>query len=296
MNYIGIDLGGTNLKGVLLDESGNVLFQKQIPTEDDGSGLWKQNVKKLVAILIENTAGQIAGIGISAPGLPDLENKVISFLPNRLIGLENFDWSAFLGYPSFVINDAHSALLAETSFGIAKGYKNVVLITLGTGVGGGILINGKLYQGLSQMAGHLGHISVDAQDDETSIVGMPGSLEYAIGNYSVKKRSMGKFETTYDLVEAFNKGDHWAALVWLNSIKKLAVAIASISNLLSPEMIVISGGISLANEALFEPLDTYLAIFEWRPGGKKTIIKQAQFGDIAGAMGAAGFLKEKMIN
>lgn len=286
---MGIDLGGTNVKGILVNDEGEILKQHYIATQDDSEGKWRANVLEMVNYLRNYWQQPIHSIGLSSPGLPDAHNRCISFLPNRLAGLENFDWGEYFQQTTHVINDAHSALMAEATFGVAKGYRHVVLLTLGTGVGGGLLINGQLYQGLSQMAGHLGHLSLHATDDEVSIVGTPGSLEYAIGNYSVAKRSKNRFRSTWELVEAYRQGDAWAALVWLTSVQKLAVALSSITNALSPELIVLAGGITLADDALFGPLKQYLNLYEWRPGGKQTPIVQAHFGDMAGAIGAAGF-------
>jgi glucokinase len=293
MVYIGIDLGGTNVKGLIINEKGEVLKQHYIPTQDNGDFAWRVNVKEMVDYLAGCTEHKIVGIGMSAPGLPDEQNRCIAYLPNRLNGLENFKWGEYLGYATYVLNDAHSALMAEATFGAAKGYKNVVLLTLGTGVGGGIMINGQLYQGLAQMAGHLGHIAIDSQDDELSILGSPGSLEYAIGNYSIKKRSLGKFESTWQLTEAYRKGDSWATLIWLTSIKKLAISISSLINALSPEIVVLAGGITLADEALYKPLQEFMDLYEFRPN-KQTPIVQAYFGDMAGAIGAASFAINKM--
>jgi glucokinase len=294
MVFIGIDLGGTNIKGVLVNEAGEVLRQHYVPTHDDPEGRWRENVLEMVRYFRSYWQEPITAIGLSAPGLPDRHNRSIAFLPNRLPGLENFVWEDYLGLPTYVLNDAHSALMAESSFGVAKDCKNVVLITLGTGVGGGILINGQLYQGLAQMAGHLGHITVNAQDDECSIVGLPGSLEYAIGNYSIERRSRGRYTSTWELVEAYRKGDTFATYTWLTSIKALAVALSSLVNALSPECIVLAGGITLADETLFGPLREFMDIYEWRPGGKSTPIRQAHFGDMAGAIGAAGFALKKV--
>ncbi|WP_428661533.1 ROK family protein [Runella sp.] len=296
MHIIGIDLGGTNVKGIVIDETGTILKQHYVATQDTGDTTWRVNVLEMVLYLKSWLQGPVAAIGMSAPGLPDEHNSCIAFLPNRLNGLENFIWTHYLGEKSFVLNDAHSALMAEAAFGVAKGYKNVVLLTLGTGIGGGLLINGQLYQGLNQMAGHLGHFSLNATDDEVSIIGMPGSLEYAIGNYSVAKRSKGRFESTWELVEAYRKGDAWATLVWLTSLQKLAVALSSLINAFSPELIVLAGGITFADGALFEPLKQYMDLYEWRPGGKQTPIVQAHFGDMAGAIGAAGFALSKIKN
>ncbi len=293
MKYIGIDLGGTNVKGIIIDELGNIIKQHYIATQDNGDMTWRVHVLEMVLYLKNWLQEPIAAIGMSAPGLPNESNTCISFLPNRLNGLENFIWSDYLGDQTYILNDAHAALMAEATFGVAKGYKNVVLLTLGTGVGGGILINGSLYQGLGQMAGHLGHISVNANDSDHSIVGMPGSLEYAIGNYSIKSRSLGRYESTWELVESHKKGDHWATYIWLHSIHTLAVSCSALINVLSPEMIILAGGITMSDNALYEPLHTFMDKYEWRAGGKKTPIIQAYFGDMAGAIGAAGFAIER---
>lgn len=293
---IGIDLGGTNIKGVLVDEDGQVHKQHYIPTRDTGDGSWRLNVLEMVNFLRNFWQKPIAGVGISAPGLPDAANTCIAFLPNRLSGLENFHWGDYFGEPTAVLNDAHAALMAEAHFGAAVGCRNALLLTLGTGVGGGLLINGQLYQGLSQMAGHLGHLTIEAANDVQSIVGMPGSLEYAIGNYSIAQRTCGRYDSTWALVEDYRKGHPFATWVWLNSVQKLAVALSSLINVFSPERIVLAGGITLADDALFEPLNTFIDLYEWRPGGKQTPIVQAHFGDMAGALGAAGFAINKNLD
>ncbi|MFN8355384.1 MAG: ROK family protein [Spirosomataceae bacterium] len=296
MHYIGIDLGGTNVKGIIMTQSGEVLKQHYMATQDNGDTSWREQVLEMVLYMRNYLQQPIAAVGLSAPGLPDAQNQCIAFLPNRLNGLEGFVWGERFSLPTFVINDAHSALMAEARFGVAKDLRHVVLLTLGTGVGGGLLINGELYQGLSQMAGHLGHISIHAQDHTQSIVGAPGSLEFAIGNYSVAQRTHGQYQSTWELVEAYRQGDHFATWVWLNSVRDLAVGLSSIINAFSPEAIVLAGGITLADDALFGPLASFLNRYEWRPGGKTTPILQAQFGDMAGAIGAAAFAIGKVSN
>jgi glucokinase len=287
---IGIDLGGTNVKGILMREDGEILKQHYIPTKDDAEGKWRENVLEMVNFLKDFYQKPIDIIGLSAPGLANADNTCIAHLPNRLFGLENFIWEEYFGTKTLVLNDAHAALMAEAKFGIMQGYKHAVLLTLGTGVGGGIMINGQLYQGLSQMAGHLGHISLNANDDELSILGMAGSLEYAIGNCSIERRSMGRFQSTHELVNAYSRGDSFATWLWLDSVRKLAIAIASLINALSPEIIVLAGGITTAGDALFQPLHEFIELFEFRPKGKTTLIKQAKFADLSGAIGAAAFV------
>jgi glucokinase len=294
---IGIDLGGTWIKGVLMDiYTGEIVKQLYHPTNDANDrddAHWRQAVAETVADLRQQ-AGNLPGgaavkaIGLSAPGLPNDSNQYIAFMPGRLQGLEGFHWGHFLNHPVHVVNDAHAALMAESRFGVAKGCRNVVMLTLGTGVGGGILINGQLYQGNFQKAGHLGHITVDAEG-ERDITNVPGSLEDAIGNATIEKRSLGRFTSTYQLLEAYKQGDYFAQWVWLSSVRKLAVGISSLVNCFSPDLVVLGGGITQAEDDLLLPLAEFMSLYEWRPGGQTTPIKIARFGDMAGAIGAASF-------
>lgn len=290
---IGIDLGCTNIKGVLIDVHGNILEQLKQETNEQDDQHWKQAVYSMIKTLKTKSPENKTAIGLSAPGLANAENTCIAFMPGRLPGLENFNWSTFTGERVFVLNDAHAALMAEATFGSAKGMQHALLLTLGTGVGGGILIHGKLYQGLAQMAGHLGHTTVDANNPKIDVTNMPGSIEDAIGNLSITQRSVGKFTTTFELVEAYQRGETFATWLWLSSVRQLSVSIASAINVLSPEAVIIGGGISLAGDDLIKPLQDFLDLYEWRPGGKKTQLKLAQFSDLAGAIGAAGFALSK---
>lgn len=296
MKAIGIDLGGTRIKGVLVSADGEVVHQLIKPTHDsaDASSGVKAWMKSVAAMVEEFQALDNAGlcIGISAPGLPDVSNQSIAFMPGRLQGLEKFDWSRFLGKPTWVLNDGVAALVAEAKLGAARGKKNVVMITLGTGVGGAILIDGKPYQGSFQKAGHIGHMVID-DEGEPDVTGMPGSLEECIGNVTIGKRSEGKFDSTAAMLDAMRKGDAFARSVWMRSVRQLAIGVASVTNILSPEVIVIGGGITVAGDDLFKPLAEYLALYEWRAGGNGVEIVKANFGEMAGAAGAALFALEK---
>jgi glucokinase len=285
---IGIDLGGTRIKAVAIDAEGNVLHQLYLATHDGDGQIWKDAVKDSVDNLLHRLNKKSAHIGISAPGLPNEKNSAIAFMPGRMQGLENFVWSDFLKYETKVLNDAVAAMLAESSFGAAKNKKNVVMITLGTGVGGAILIDGKPYQGSFSKAGHIGHMVID-HGGEPDITGMPGSLEDCIGNCTIEKRTAGRFLSTHALLEAYRKEDAFATEVWLTSVKKLAIGLATVVNILSPEIIVLGGGITEAGRDLFGPLHEYMKKYEWRPGGNKVNIVKAIHGDLAGAIGAASF-------
>lgn len=294
---IGIDLGGTNIKGVLMNSAGQILEKISSSTEDVGTQqesftFWKGRVKHIVEILSEKVE-QAIPVGLSAPGLPSKDAKSISFMPGRLEGLENFDWSAYLPADSVkVLNDAVAALLAERDFGAAKGYEHVMMITLGTGVGGALLIHGKPYIGNISRAGHLGHISLNP-DGPKGIMNLPGTLEYFVGNETLIKRSVGRFHTTKELVEAYEAGEPFATQVWLETLKKLALGISSLINVISPELIILGGGMSKAGESLLNPLNALMERYEWRPGGVHTPIVTAQMKEYAGAVGAAVYALEK---
>jgi len=288
MVTIGIDLGGTRIKAVAVDRHGAIVHQSYRATEDGNDQNWKQGIFEMVQDFQSQHGADVSSIGISAPGLPNDEATAIAFMPGRLEGLENFLWKDYLHKPTFVLNDAVAALMAEAKFGAAKGCKHVVMLTLGTGVGGAILIDGKPYLGVFNKAGHIGHTVIDSNDD-CDVTGMPGSLEECIGNCSIEKRTKGKFRSTQEMLNAYKQGDEFAKYVWLTSVKKLALGLASASNLISPDTIVVGGGIAEANDDLFIPLNKWFDEFEWQPGGIRPQIVKAVHGDLAGAIGAACF-------
>lgn len=288
MLALGIDLGGTRIKSVLIDEAGQVLHQAYTDTHDGDDRLWKAAVAQAVGHMMSYIGHREFVIGLSAPGLPTADHGAIAFMPGRMQGLEGFSWGAFLGHPAFVLNDAVAALMAEARFGAAQQVKHAVMLTLGTGVGGAILIDGKPYQGVFNKAGHIGHMVVDYTGDP-DVTGMPGSLEECIGNCTIEKRSGGQYTSTQELLKAYEQGNETARKVWLLSVRQLAIALASITNILSPEVIVLGGGITQADTLLFDPLQEYLSQYEWRAGGNRVRIEKAAYGDLAGAIGAAAF-------
>lgn len=300
---IGIDLGGNNIKGVLLNADGEVLDHAFQSTALDTTGSkgdnqqWKQSVALMIRELKSKSPDAVEAIGIAAPGLPNKDNSAIRVMPGRLKGLENLEWADYLGEKEvWVLNDAHAAVMAEARFGTGKDVKNLVMLTLGTGVGGGIIINGELYQGNYQMAGHLGHMTLDVNKEDPGITGMPGTLENAMGDDTVSIRSFGRFKTTPDLIEAYVKGEPFATFVWLDAVRKLALGLCSLCNLLSPDLIILGGGITKAGESLYGPLMAFMDVYEWKNAGKKTPVRQAAFSDMAGAVGAAGFALNKMLS
>jgi glucokinase len=289
---IGIDLGGTRIKGVAIDAKGSILHQTYTATNDGEGETWKAAVATTVKELKQKLNAEKIVVGISAPGLPDKENTTIAFMPGRLEGLEKFIWRDYLQCPVYVLNDGVAALVAEAKLGAAKNSINAILVTLGTGVGGALLINKQPYQGSFNKAGHIGHMVIDS-DGDADVTNMPGSLEECIGNCTIKKRSNGKFDSTHELLSAYRNGDELAKQIWLTSVKKLAIGLASVSNIISPDTIVVGGGIAEANDDLFIPLNKWFDEFEWQPGGIRPKIVKAMQGDLAGAIGAACFAMGK---
>ena len=285
---IGIDLGGTRIKAAAIDADGNVLHQLYKPTNDGDDTVWKNGVAAAVNELQQTLKIEKVAVGLSAPGLPNENNTAIAFMPGRMQGLENLSWKDILHQPAYVLNDAVASMISEAKFGAAKNRKNVVMLTLGTGVGGAILIDGKPYQGAFNKAGHIGHMVIN-NDGDADVTGMPGSLEDCIGNCTVDKRSGGKFSSTHALLKAYENRDPFAKDVWLKSVRQLAIGLASITNILSPEVIVLGGGITEAGRHLFEPLKEYMDLYEWRAGGNRVEIVRAMYGDMAGAIGVAWF-------
>jgi len=282
---IGIDLGGTRVKGVALTAGGQELKRTLVDTQDDGTGGFLSAVKSLVVSLTAEL-GSPLGVGLSAPGLAAADNRSIAFMPGRLQGLEKLNWSQFLTLNTLVSNDAHAALAGEAWIGAAAGRRHAFMLTLGTGVGGAILSDGRVLSGAIGRAGHLGHISLNI-DGESDIVGTPGSLEDYIGDHNLAVRSAGRFNSTRDLIASVRDGDEFALAVWTRSIRALACAITSLINVLDPEVVILGGGIAAADHDLFMPLREELARIEWRPGGHSVPIVSAKLGDFAGAIGAA---------
>ena len=285
--FLGLDIGGTNLKTALFSAEGMVLAEDTRPTLDDGTAGWLERARAAVHEVLKR-GGSETRIGVAAPGMAARDRRFICNMPGRLPGLENLDWQQWLGMkePVPVYNDAHAALLGEAWIGAARGAQNVVLLTLGTGVGGAILVEGCILHGHLGRAGHLGHLSLNPKG-APDIVNTPGSLEDALGEHTVSARSGGRFTSTRQLVEAYRAGSKEAAEVWLNSIQALGAAIAGIINVLDPELILLGGGIADANEALFGPLQAALDKFEWRPNGARVHLAKAALGNRAGAAGAA---------
>lgn len=288
----GIDIGGTNVKAVAVTPDGTVLAHTTRPTHDGTAGPadWIAAGQATLADFTRELGATPAAVGVCAPGLAATDARRIAHLPGKLAGLQGLDWTDALGRSALVpvLNDAHAAVLGEAWTGAARGQRHVVMLTLGTGVGGAVICDGHLLRGAIGRAGHLGHLSLDP-DGPVSITGMPGAIEMMIGDCTVGARTQGRFSSTAALVAAHRAGDAAASAVWLRSVKALATTLASCINAFDPAVIVLGGGIAQAGDALFTPLEAELARIEWRPGGHRVPLIAAALGDRAGAIGAARY-------
>ncbi len=284
---IGLDVGGTRVKAVVVEDEGTVLDQVVRQSLENGVERWAEVAQALVQELIQHYGKELF-VGVCAPGLADGDEKFIWNLPNRMPGIEGLVWQRFLGRPQAVpvLNDGQAALLGERWLGAAVGRQNVIMLTLGTGVGGAAIVDGRLLRGARGRAGHFGHISV-AETGSLDIVGTPGSLEDAVGNQTVNQRSEGVFFDTKELLAACRRRETNALRVWDRMLSDLARGLVSLINGLDPDLVLLGGGISIAGDELIEGLRQRLDAWEWRPGGLGVELAFAKLGEWAGAFGAA---------
>lgn len=285
---IGIDIGASQIKAVAVTTAGELLRSDRVATDDASDG-WKSAVPGVVAAM-ETELGRAGPIGVSSPGLAARDHQAIAWMQGRLAGTQGYVWTEALSRDGVVpvLNDAHAALLGEAWLGAARGQEDVVLLTLGTGVGGAILSGGRLLEGHLGRAGHLGHISLDP-NGPPDIVNTPGSLEDCIGEHNLHMRSDRRFQTTRELIDAVYRGDEAASRIWMKSIQALAAGLTSIINIVDPALIVIGGGVANAGAMLFDLLPDEMERVEWRPTGRAVPIVAAELGEWAGAYGAAKF-------
>jgi glucokinase len=284
---IGLDVGGTRVKAVVVEDEGTVLDQVVRQSLANGIERWAEVAQALVQELVQQY-GQELSVGVCAPGLADNQEICIWNLPNRMAGIEGLSWQRFLGRPHAVptLNDGQAALLGEQWLGAAVGRRNVIMLTLGTGVGGAAIVDGRLLRGARGRAGHFGHISIK-DNLSLDIVGTPGSLEDAVGNQTISQRSHGLFVDTKELLAACLRRESNALRVWDQMLSDLARGLVSVINVLDPDLVLLGGGISIAGDELIQGLRQRLDNWEWRPGGFAVELAFAKLGEWAGAFGAA---------
>jgi len=298
---IGIDLGGTNLKIALLDLRYQIKDKEVLNTR---KFIKKEN---LISAIIDSinkvidnnnlSRANILGIGLGLPGPIDYERGVVHFFPNILgwkeVGLKTI-LERRLRLPVFVDNDAKLMSLAEYRLGAAKGSRNAVCITLGTGVGAGIIINGNLYRGSSNASGEIGHMPINEKGPRCNCGGR-ACLETYIGNNRILKEARRMFRrdiTLEELSYLARKQNRQAQTIWLKIAGRLAVALVGAVNLLNPDCIVIGGGVAGAGEILFDNIRKIIARQAMSVQARHVKVFKAKLGNNAGLIGAAIVVKE----
>jgi glucokinase len=306
VHHLGIDIGGSSAKVSLLGAASNVLAHSVHDLPDVAADP-EANRAARVALVEETIArvrserGADLSVGVATPGIVDARHRRIVHLPGKLAGLEGLDWSEALRERSgrrsaspdvAVLNDAHAAVLGEARHGAGRGARDLVMLTLGTGVGGGVVQGGELFEGRNRRAGHLGHISLDPHGAR-SVFPTPGSLEWHVGAAYVAARTSGRHTSMEGFVEAVRSGEGAAVEGWARLVRALAVGIASIVNAFDPERVILGGGLVTVGPLLFEPLARELDEVEWRPNGLSVPVVAAELGRFSGSIGAAVFGRER---
>lgn len=308
--YIGIDLGGTNIAAAFVDKDGTIIKRASIPTNaSKGPQAVKDGLMNVCKILLGDTAEKPQSIGIGVPGTVNDESGEVVFTPNlpfRNINVAH-DLEKEFGCPVRLGNDANCAALGETVAGGAKGAQNVVFLTLGTGIGGGVILGGKLQTGLTGAAGELGHMVILTGGRKCGCgrhgcweryASATGLIKTAVTFMKMYKDSVlwercGGLTEKVDgqsIFEAYRTGDRAAVLTVERYVEYLVAGIVNIVNMLEPEMICIGGGISNAWDCLAEPLQRLTdaeKFFRFSPSAPQTKIVKAKLGNDAGIIGAA---------
>jgi len=313
--YVGIDLGGTDIKAGVIDDSFNIIAKHVVPTNTN------RCVDEIVVDMADagKTAVKMAGlsesdiihVGVGIPGAVNSKTNLIILTPN--VGWRNVDFipifQRYWDIPVFLGNDADAAALAEVYAGAARGYDNVVLLTLGTGVGGGFVFDKKIFTGCG-FGTEPGHIII-VVDGEPCGCGARGCLEaYASVTALIREARLimakhpdsllhklcGGDDSSVNgkiIFDAAKQNDIAAQIIVADYVKYLGAGIASFCNALRPQAVILGGGVCNAGEPLFAPLDKIVESLIFSTGDNKiTPILRAELGNDAGIIGAALFGKE----
>ena len=302
--YIGIDVGGTSVKEGLFDEDGNLLAKASVPTppivDAAGFAAVTEAIDQVVA-KAQIPRAFVAGIGLAVPcpipasGDAKVKANIAINLPELRVAIQEHCPDAVVKYE----NDANAAAMGEAWLGSAKGVQNVVMVTIGTGVGGGVIVNGDVVSGVVGAGGEIGHMCLNPAEERTCGCGGHGHLEQyssATGVVRCMKKLLdanpdtactlrGKDFEAKDVFDAARAGDALAAREVDEMASTLGMALANIAATTDPEMFMIGGGVARAGEVLFNPLVRHYKEYAFQ-SCKETPIKAASLGNDAGIYGA----------
>ncbi|CDE99796.1 MAG TPA: ROK family protein [Cyanobacteria bacterium UBA10660] len=309
---IGIDVGGTNVKIALVDDNGKIIYSNSVPTYAKmGYEYTVNNIKQAIKDLMKETnttPSDIEGIGFDFPGQVDCKTGVVKLAPN-IPGWVNVPIAQMIEdefhIPTRIDNDVRCAALGELKFGAGRGCENFICITVGTGIGSGIVINGKVVRGATNAAGELGHIKLQMNGGPICGCGDTGCLEafasgpaivamaqeYIKGGKSTKFREMAAVEggeiTPYMVAKAAEEGDPVAKRIFEIVGEYIGIGLTSVINLLNPERVIIGGGVAESGELLLGPIRKTIKERAMVVAGNAVEIVPAQLGNSAGVIGAS---------
>lgn len=300
LTTVGIDFGGTSVKlGVC--RAGELLHTDApiITADFQGPAALITEMAARVAKLRE-IYPDIAAIGVGVPGLVDFEHGFVHVLTN-VPGWKHVPLKAILsektGLPVVVENDANAMAYAEFRYGAGRGLNNIVALTMGTGIGGGLILNGQMYRGVGCAAGEIGQMSIDA-DGKSGHYGNLGALEKYVGNKEIAEHAMQRYAEAYvtkaledctpkKIADAAKAGDDIARQIWEEIADWLGTALASIAWLLNPDAFIIGGGVAQAGDLIFDPLKRKVQSMLSTVVYERLQILPAKYSNEAGIIGNA---------
>lgn len=301
---IGIDLGGTKISGALADLEGKVIKQYTLPTNafEGEVPVLNRIIEVIETVLKEagKTTNEIKAIGIGSPGPLDAKKGIIITTPN--LPFKNFKLVEPIrekfGIPTYLDNDANVAAIGENVFGAGKGTENMVFVTVSTGIGGGAIINGKIYRGNTCNALEIGHITLQ-KDGPRCNCGNYGCAEALASGTAIGKRAketvaegkettLKNYEnvTSYEVFQEAGKGDKVAAEILDTSLNYLGICVANIITSFDPEMVIIGGGVSKGGSIVFEKIEQVVKERCFDAMAASCKIVPAGLGTDAGVIGA----------
>lgn len=309
---VGVDLGGTTVKAGLVSAGGEILYQNKFPTHaDKGPAHVIKQIDTAIREAITHADGKvIAGIGIGAPGVVD-DDGIVKSPPNFAdwdeVPLKSEMQKLFKGLRIGIENDANAAAIAESKFGAGMQHPNFLFVIWGTGVGGGIILNNKIYRGPTGGAGEIGHITID-YNGPTCNCGNTGCVEAYVGQRYLSQRTAERLKgkkssKILDLVagdllkiepaiisQAAHEGDEFARGVLIEAGTLLGVALAGVMNVMDLRVSIIGGGISSAGDFVLKAVKDSVKAHVLKPLQPDIEVLQAQLGNNAGILGAAGLV------
>jgi glucokinase len=307
---VGIDVGGTNVKIAVVDLKGNIIYSNSVPTRAEmGYEYTIKNIKETIYASLKETkltVDSIQGIGIGLPGQINSDEGLVRLLPN-IPGWKNVPLGKILEdefkVKTKLDNDVRVATLGEYTFGAGQGCKNLICLTVGTGVGSGIIVNGQLVRGASMSAGEIGHMVVMEPHGPICGCGSTGCLEalasgpaivqmareYISGGKSTLYKELAASGpiTPYLVYEAAIQGDAVARRIFTITGEWLGLALVNVVNLLNPERIIIGGGVGQSGDLLLEPIRKVIKERALKSSADAVEVVAAELGESAGVVGAS---------